>query len=32
MDLYGVGPVGAARLLVDAGDVAGFPSRNRFAA
>jgi len=31
MDLFGVGPAGAARLLVDVGDVARFPSRAHFA-
>ncbi len=31
MDLYGVGPVVAARILADVGDVARFPDRNRFA-
>jgi transposase len=32
MDLYGVGPAGAARILVDVGHVARFATRNRFAA
>jgi transposase len=32
MDLYGVGPAGAARILVDVGDVTRFADRNRFAA
>jgi transposase len=32
MDLYGVGPACAARILVDVGDVARFADRNRFAA
>jgi transposase len=31
MDLSGVGPVGAARILADVGDVARFANRNRFA-
>jgi transposase len=31
MDLHGVGPVVAARVLADAGDVARFADRNRFA-
>ncbi len=31
MDLRGVGPVVAARVLADVGDVARFPDRNRFA-
>jgi transposase len=31
MDLYGVGPAGAARILSDLGDVARFPDRNHFA-
>ncbi|QSR30107.1 IS110 family transposase [Nocardioides sp. S5] len=31
MDIYGVGPVGAARTLADVGDVARFADRNRFA-
>ena len=31
MDLAGVGPVVAARILADAGDVARFADRNRFA-
>ena len=31
MDLYGVGPFVAARVLADAGDVARFADRNRFA-
>ena len=31
MDLYGVGPVVAARVLADVGDVARFADRNRFA-
>jgi transposase len=30
-DLNGIGPSGAARLLVDAGDIARFPSRAHFA-
>jgi hypothetical protein len=31
MDLSGIGPVGAARVLADVGDVARFADRNRFA-
>lgn len=31
MDLYGMGPAGAARVLVDVGDVARFPTKARFA-
>jgi len=31
MDLPGVGPVVAARILADVGDVALFTDRNRFA-
>ena len=31
MDLHGIGPAGAARMLADVGDVARFPSRSRFA-
>ena len=31
MDVYGVGPAGAARILADAGDIARFADRNRFA-
>ena len=31
MDLHGIGPAGAARLLVDVADVARFPSKNHFA-
>jgi transposase len=31
MNLYGVGPAGAARILADVGDVARFADRNRFA-
>jgi transposase len=31
MDLHGIGPAGAARILADAGDVARFPDRNHFA-
>jgi transposase len=30
MELYGVGPAGAARILSDVGDVARFPDRNHF--
>jgi len=32
MDLFGIGPAGAARILADVGDVARFADRNRFAA
>ena len=31
MDLRGIGPAGAARILTDVGDVARFPDRNHFA-
>jgi len=31
MDLFGVSPAGAARILSDVGDVARFPDRNHFA-
>ena len=31
MDLTGIGPAGAARILADVGDVARFPDRNHFA-
>jgi transposase len=31
MDVFGVGPAGAARILTDVGDVARFANRNRFA-
>jgi transposase len=31
MDLFGVGPAGAARILCDVADVARFPDRNHFA-
>jgi transposase len=31
MDLYGIGPAGAARIMADVGDVARFASRNHFA-
>ncbi|GAA4735889.1 IS110 family transposase [Nocardioides endophyticus] len=31
MDIHGVGPAGAARVLADVGDVARFADRNRFA-
>ena len=31
MNIYGVGPAGAARVLADVGDVARFADRNRFA-
>jgi transposase len=30
MDIHGIGPAGAARILADAGDVARFPDRNHF--
>jgi transposase len=31
MNLFGVGPAGAARIMADVGDVARFPDRNHFA-
>jgi transposase len=31
MDLHGVGPAGAARILADVGDIARFPDRDHFA-
>src|ERR1700733_2377955 len=31
MDIHGVGPAGAARILADVGDVARFPDRHHFA-
>ena len=31
MDIHGVGPAGAARILADVGDIARFPDRNHFA-
>jgi transposase len=31
LEIHGIGPVGAARILADVGDVARFPDRNRFA-
>ena len=31
MDVHGIGPAGAARILADVGDIARFPDRNRFA-
>ncbi len=31
LDLYGIGPSGAARLLVEVGDVTRFPDRGHFA-
>jgi transposase len=31
MDLPGIGPIGAARILADVGDIARFPDRNHFA-
>ena len=31
MDIHGIGPAGAARILADVGDVARFPDRNHFA-
>jgi transposase len=31
MDIHGVGPAGAARILADVGNVARFPNRNHFA-
>jgi transposase len=31
MDLHGIGPAGAARILADVGDIARFPNRDHFA-
>src|SRR5690606_18474361 len=31
LDVHGIGPAGAARILADVGDVARFADRNRFA-
>jgi len=31
MDIHGIGPAGAARILADVGDVARFPNRAHFA-
>ena len=31
MDVHGIGPAGAARILADVGDIARFPDRNHFA-
>jgi transposase len=31
LDLHGIGPTGAARLLVEVGDITRFPDRNHFA-
>jgi transposase len=31
MELHGIGPAGAARILADVGDIARFPDRNHFA-
>jgi len=31
MNIYGIGPAGAARILADVGEVARFPDRNHFA-
>jgi transposase len=31
MDIHGIGPAGAARILADAGDISRFPDRNHFA-
>ncbi|WP_243709678.1 IS110 family transposase [Micromonospora sp. 15K316] len=31
MDLHGIGPSGAARLLVEVGDITRFPNRAHFA-
>jgi transposase len=31
MDIHGIGPAGAARILADVGDIARFPTRARFA-
>lgn len=30
MDLLGIGPIGAARILADVGDISRFADRNRF--
>ena len=30
MDIHGIGPAGAARILADVGDIARFPDRNHF--
>jgi transposase len=31
MDIHGIGPAGAARILAEAGDISRFPDRNHFA-
>jgi transposase len=31
LEIHGIGPAGAARILADVGDIARFPDRNRFA-
>jgi Transposase IS116/IS110/IS902 family len=31
MDIHGIGPAGAARILADVGDISRFPDRNHFA-
>ena len=31
MDIHGIGPAGAARILADVGDIARFPDRGHFA-
>jgi transposase len=31
MDIHGIGPAGAARILADVGDISRFPSRGHFA-
>lgn len=31
MDIHGIGPAGAARILAEVGDIARFPSRGHFA-
>jgi transposase len=31
MDIHGIGPAGAARILADVGDIARFPDRHHFA-
>ncbi|MGH3303303.1 MAG: transposase [Streptosporangiaceae bacterium] len=31
MDIHGIGPAGAARILADVGDVTRFPGRSHFA-
>jgi transposase len=31
MDIFGIGPAGAARILADIADISRFPDRNHFA-